>query len=318
MPCLYFTEEDVDQLLDMKSAVESMRSAFRRLAQDQIDNVPRVRARRQGIVLHSMSAADDGLGLVGWKQYTTTARGAIFHVALYDQESGQMRAMIAANRLGQLRTGAVTGLAAELLAATDFEQAGLFGTGWQAESQLEAIVTTCQLRKVNVYGRDRERRQEFCQRMSERLQIDVVPVDQPRQAVEEMPLVVTITTSKTPVFSAEWLDESSLVCAAGSNWLQKSELDRDTIEKAELVVCDDVGACQQEAGDFAASLEDGAFHWQNAHELATVVQEGAGWRAQHPGRAVFKSVGLALEDVALGAELLQRGEQRELGRPLPW
>ncbi len=82
MSCLYFTEDDVQQLLDMKSAVESMRSAFTRLAEGQIDNVPRVRARRQGIVLHSMSAADDGLELAGWKQYTTTAQGALFHVAL--------------------------------------------------------------------------------------------------------------------------------------------------------------------------------------------------------------------------------------------
>ena len=109
-----------------------------------------------------------------------------------------------------------------------------------------------------------------------------------------------------------------MVCAAGSNWLQKSELDRDTIEKAELVVCDDVAACREEAGDFAASLEQGEFHWQDARELATLVQEGAAWRAQHPGRAVFKSVGLALEDVALGALLLERAEEQGLGRPLPW
>ena len=318
MSCRYFTENDVEQLLDMKSAIESMRSAFQRLAQGQVDNVPRVRARRQGIVLHSMSAADDGLGLVGWKQYTTTAQGARFHVALYDQESGQMRAMIDANRLGQIRTGAVTGLAAELLAGKEIDQAGLFGTGWQAESQLEAIVTGCQLKKVNVYGRDPERRQEFCQRMSERLQVDVVPVDDPQQAVAEMPLVVTITTSKTPVFAGQWLRESSVVCAAGSNWLQKSELDRDTIEKAEVVVCDEVSACQQEAGDFAASLQAGEFDWQDAHQLAAVVEQGAAWRSQHPGRAVFKSVGLALEDVALGALLLERAQEQGVGSSLPW
>ena len=317
MNCLYLTEDDVQELLDMESAIESMRSAFQRLAQGHVDNVPRVRARRPGIVLHSMSAADEGLGLVGWKQYTTTSHGARFHVALYDQESGQMRAMIDANRLGQIRTGAVTGLAAELLAGKEIDQAGLFGTGWQAESQLEAIVTGCELKKVKVYGRDRDRRQEFCQRMSERLQIEVVPVDAPEQAVAEMPLVVTMTTSKTPVFSAQWLAESSVVCAAGSNWLQKSELDRDTIEKAEVVVCDEVSACQQEAGDFKASLQAGEFHWEDAHQLATVVEQGVTWRSQHPGRAVFKSVGLALEDVALGALLLERAQEQGVGSSLP-
>lgn len=318
MACQYFTEEDVEQLLDMKGAVESMRTAFQRLAQNQVDNVPRVRAKAPGIVLHSMSAVDQGLNLVGWKQYTTTARGAVFHVALYDQQSGEMRALIAANRLGQLRTGAVTGLAAQLLAGTEIEQAGLFGAGWQAESQLTAIVTSCHLKRVCVYSRDAQRRQLFCQRMSEQLQIDVVAVDQPRQAVAEMPLVVTMTTSKTPVFSGQWLEDTSVVCAAGSNWLQKSELDRDTIRQAEVVVCDDLQACQQEAGDFSASLAEGEFRWEDAHELATVVQQGAGWREQNPGRAVFKSVGLALEDVALGAELLRRAEERGMGRDLPW
>ena len=170
---------------------------------------------------------------------------------------------------------------------------------------------------MKVYGRDRDRRQEFCQRMSERLQIEVVPVDAPEQAVAEMPLVVTMTTSKTPVFSAQWLAESSVVCAAGSNWLQKSELDRDTIEKAEVVVCDEVSACQQEAGDFTASLQAGEFHWEDAHQLATVVEEGVTWRSQHPGRAVVKSGGLALEDGALGALLLERAQEQGVGSSLP-
>jgi ornithine cyclodeaminase/alanine dehydrogenase-like protein (mu-crystallin family) len=318
MSCLYLTEQDVESLLDMETAVETMRGVFRRVADQEVDNVPRVRARGPGIVLHSMCAADAGLGLVGWKQYTTTAQGALFHVALYDQQSGSMRAMIAANRLGQMRTGAVTGLAAELLAGPGIEQAGLFGSGWQAESQLAAIVATCQLKRVWVYSRDAPRRQQFCQQMSERLQVEVLPATEPGQAVQGMPLVVTMTTSKEPVFSGQWLEEGSVVCAAGSNWLQKTELDRDTIAQAEVVVCDDVQACRGEAGDFTEAIAAGEFQWEQAHQLATVVQQGAEWRAAHPGRVVFKSVGLALEDVALGSELLKRAEERGVGMALPW
>ena len=109
-----------------------------------------------------------------------------------------------------------------------------------------------------------------------------------------------------------------MVCAAGSNWLRKSELDRDTIRLAKLVVCDDVRACQQEAGDFSASLEHGEFRWEDAHELSAVVQQGTDWRKQNPGRVIFKSVGLALEDVALGAELLRQAKKQGMGRDLPW
>ncbi len=136
---LYLTESDVAELLDMPLAMQAVEEAFRRLSSGEAVNVPRARAQAPGIILHTMSAAAGYLGLVGWKCYTTTRQGAQFHVGLYDQESGRLVALIEANRLGQLRTGATTGVAVQCMAPADATEMGLFGAGWQAEAQLAAV-----------------------------------------------------------------------------------------------------------------------------------------------------------------------------------
>lgn len=304
----YLTESDVRQTLTMPMAIEAMRGAFRALSDGTAQDVPRTRARAKGIVLHSMSAAADYLGLVGWKQYTTTRHGAKFHVGLHSQETGELIALIEADRLGQLRTGAVTGLAVDLLAPSDVDQIGLFGTGWQAEGQLEAIAAVRPPKRVNCYSRNEEKRREFATRMSEALSIEVIPVPDPREAVEGMPVVVTATSSREPVFEGDWLSRGSLVCAVGSNWLKKAEIDVTTIRRAGAIVCDSIECCKNEAGDFVPAIESGDFDWSRATDLADVVSGKATLTPGPDAVTIFKSVGMAIEDVALGAVLLEEME----------
>ena len=128
MSALYLTEADVDRLLDIHVAIDAVEEAFRRLAAGEAINVPRQRAKGTGIVLHTMSAAAPYLGVVGWKAYTTSSHRARFHVGLYDADSGAPVALIEANRLGQLRTGATTGVAVEWMALLDAAEVGLFGS----------------------------------------------------------------------------------------------------------------------------------------------------------------------------------------------
>lgn len=317
MPCLFLTESDVEQLIDMSTAIAAVEQAFAEMAAGRVDNVPRQRAKANGIVLHSMSAAAEYLGLVGWKQYTTTREGAVFHVGLSDQQTGKLIALIQADRLGQMRTGAVSGVAAKVLARSDADRVGLIGSGWQAESQLEAIAVACQIQRATVFSRSEQRRVEFARRMSQRLQIEVVPVDQPQACVEDQPIVVTATTSRDPVFEGRWLAPGTLICAVGSNWLNKSELDRETIRRADRIVCDSIAACQHEAGDFGAALRAGDFTWNQAVELADIVNEPTRGRRDDDEIILFKSVGLAIEDVALGGRLIELARQRGVGTDLP-
>ncbi len=309
MPLLLLREEDVARLLDMPTTIRVVEEAFRQLAGGRAHNVPRQRARGTGIVLHSMSAAADYLGLVGWKQYTTTSTAAVFHVGLYDQASGDLIALIEANHLGRLRTGAVTGVAAKLLAVPDADQVGLFGTGWQAECQLAAVVATRNLKRALVYGRDPARRVAFASTMSQRLEIEVVPVNSPREAAENLPIVITATSSRQPVFDGDWLAPGTLVCAIGSNWLNKAEIDVTTLRRAHAVVCDNIAACQIEAGDFVAAEAAGEFTWSEVLELKDIIVGRVEARADAQDIIVFKSVGMALEDVAVGGELLKLAQQ---------
>lgn len=302
----HLTEQDVDRLLDMPAAIRAVEEAFRQLAAGQCDNVPRARAKGPGIVLHTMSAASAYLGLAGWKAYTTTKAGAHFHVGLYDHHSGELLALIEADRLGQLRTGATTGVAVQFLAPPEISEMGLFGAGRQARTQLEAVTAVRPIRRAFVYSRTEATRMAFADEMSERLKIEVMAVDRPQEAADDLPLVVTATSSTTPVFDGNGLAGGTLICAVGSNWLHKAEIDSDVIRRADHIVCDSVECCRREAGDFTEALERGLFTWSRAVDLADVVTGRAVGRTRSDGLVLFKSVGMAIEDIALGAVLLER------------
>jgi ornithine cyclodeaminase/alanine dehydrogenase-like protein (mu-crystallin family) len=313
---IYLTEAEVAELVDIKTAIEVCEVAFARLAAGEADNVPRVRAQAPGIVLHSMSAAAAYLGMVGWKCYTTTRQGARFHLGLYDA-GGALVALIEADKLGQLRTGATTGVAVQAMADPAAGEMGLFGAGWQAQSQLAAVAATRPIQVAYVYSRNEAKRDAFAERMSAALGIDVRPVDRPQEAAEDLPIVVTATTSREPVFDGAWLAEGTLVCAVGSNWLNRAEIDSTVVRRADNIVCDSVKACQNEAGDFVESLEKGIFDWSRAVELADVVTGRATGRNTRESITLFKSVGLALEDVALAAKIVERAREKKIGRELP-
>ncbi len=317
MSVLFLSENDVQRLLTMPQAIEALQRAFEALGQRKAQNVPRQRAVAGRTVLHMMGAADAQLGFSAWKCYFSTPQGVVFHVGLYEQATGRLVALMQANRLGQVRTGATSAVAARYLAPDGADKLGLFGTGYQARGQLEALACVLSLSQVFVYGRDPQRREAFAREMSEKLQLDVTPVDRPQEAAEELPVVVTATSSRQPVLEGRWLAPGALVIAMGSNWWHKAELDVDTIRRAHLVVCDDVECCRQEAGDFRQALEQGVFDWSEAISLAEVVCRRRSGRTPASDLVLFKSVGMALEDVAVATLVYRQARQQGLGTPLP-
>ena len=306
MSLLLLTEEDVRARLDMNTAIALLEEAFREWGEGRADNVARRRARAPGIVLHQMSAAYPFRNVVGFKTYTTTRSGARFHVALYDATSGSPIAILEADALGRLRTGAATGLAARILADPSADTMACIGCGRQAATQVEAIAAVRPLKEVKVYCRDEERRRAFADRITQQLEIPVTVCDSAEQAAENQPIVVTVTTSSQPVVDDSAIASGTLVCAVGSNWPHKRELHVETVRRCRPVVCDDVDACRLEAGELIGAAEAG-WSWSDAVSLKEIVAGkcpiadlGLGEDAPR----LFKSVGLALEDVALAAELV--------------
>lgn len=318
MPALYLTESDVTRLIDIRLAIDVMEEMFSALASGEAMNVPRQRAKAPGIVLHSMSASAPYLGLVGWKCYTTTKTAARFLVGLYDAHSGELAALIEADRLGQLRTGAATAVAARRMALPDAAELGLFGCGYQAETQLAAVAAVRGLKRAFVYSRTAEKRDRFAMRTTANSGIEVVPVDEPERAVAGLPIVITATTSATPVFAAHHLADGAFIAAIGSNWRSRAEIDAAVVARAENIVCDSVEACRHEPGDFVKALEQGVFDWTRAVDLCDVVSGRAAGRSRPQSVTLFKSVGLAIEDVALGGKLLELARQQSIGRELPF
>ncbi len=318
MPALFISEDEVRDLLDMEIAIEVVERAFQELAAGRAENISRARAPAPGpFFLHTMSASAEYLGVAGWKNYCTTPQGAHFLVGISSIESGELLALIEADYFGQLRTGAASGVATAYMARPESKVAGVFGSGKQARTQLKAICQVRDIQYVEVYSRNDERRSRFAEEMSELCNTEVVPVHAPDTAATEKDIVVTATTSKTPVFDGRVLDEGTHLNVIGSNFLQKAEIDVTTVRRADVIACDSIEQCRIEAGDFCEALTEHATDWPLMHELSAVVTGHETGRPQNESVTLFKSTGLAIEDVALGAKLLELARAENMGRPLP-
>ena len=318
MPAIYLTEDDVAWLLDMDAAIECVEESFRQWAFGKAENQPRRRTSAAGAMLHVLSAGADYLGYLGHKTYVTTRAGARFQFMLADAKDGQPVALIEANLLGQMRTGAASGVATKYMARPDATVVGCFGTGFQARSQLKAVCSVRRIERIDVYGRNDERRRAFADEIAEFCGVPTVAVHTPEEAAADKDIVVCATTSKAPLFDGHALNEGTHVNAIGSNYLTKAEVDVTTIRRSDHIVCDSLDACRLEAGDFVPALEDGSLDWSRVHELSDVVVGRETGRALPEDITLFKSVGLGLEDLAVAVRILERAREEGVGRPLPF
>jgi ornithine cyclodeaminase/alanine dehydrogenase-like protein (mu-crystallin family) len=304
---LYLTEEDVEALLDIEDAVEAVEGSFRRQAAGVIDNRPRYRVGLDGGQLAVMAASDLGLGVAGVKTYAAGANGARFVVVLFDAVSHELLAVIDADHLGRLRTGAATGVAAKHLAKEGARSLGVIGCGRQAETQIAAVRAALPaIDDVAVFCRDPERRDQFARK------VGATPVETHREASEQ-DIVVTITSSKDPVVRGEWLRPGALICAAGANVSSRRELDNTVLERAAFVCCDSKDDAELESGDLIEPVARGVLDWLEVHELAEVVSGEVAGRQADDDIVVFKSNGLAAWDVAAGVAALTRAKERGVG-----
>ncbi len=314
MPIL-LRESDVEALLPIADAIEALERAFRAQAEGRAANTPRTRVRWPGGALHVMAAGGPGLGYIGLKAYTTVRGQARFLVLLFEGESGALVALLEADALGRLRTGAATGLATRYLARPDARVVGMYGAGHQAATQLQAVCAVRAVEEVRVYSRTPDRREAFARRMGEALGIPVRAVDRPEATAEGADILITITSAQEPVLRGAWLRPGMHINAAGSNMLIRRELDEEAVTRADLIVIDDRDQGKIEAGDFVEPLERGRLQWGRVHELKDVVA-GRVRRLDPDQITLFKSLGVALEDVAVAALVYERARAQGIGEPV--
>jgi len=307
---LYLSEQDVDGLLTPEDALEAVEGSFRRLAEGVVENVPRRRLRLDGGALAVMSASDLGLGIAGVKTYAAGRGGTSFVLVLFDAVTDEAIALIEADRLGQFRTGAASGVAAKVLAAEGATSLGVIGAGTQAEMQVRCVrAAVPALEHVLVYSRTEERREQFAQTLG-------VEAAESAQDAAAQDVVVTITTSRDPVLRGDWLRPGALVCAAGANRPQARELDNAVLQRAAFVCCDSVENARIESGDLIEPVQQGVLDWLEVHELSEVVAGQVQGRQSADDIVVFKSNGIAAWDLAIGAVAVERARERGIGREL--
>jgi ornithine cyclodeaminase/alanine dehydrogenase-like protein (mu-crystallin family) len=313
---LFLREADVKALLTMDATLTALESAFRDWAAGDAANQPRRRVRGGGAVLATMSAALPSSGLIGFKAYTHAANAARFWLTLFDAADGRPRALIEADWLGQMRTGAASGLATKYLARPDSSVLTVIGAGHQALTQGLAVAAVQKLREVRVYSRNAGRAAACAGELRAALDVPVRPLAGLRDAVDGADIVTTITSAGQPIFPGEWLQPGQHLNVCGSNIPDRREVDGRTIARADLLVADDVDAARLEAGDLILAEREGQMSWGRLKSLRDVVAGATGHR-QPSDVTLFKSVGLAIEDVAAGAVVLQLAEARGIGVQLP-
>ena len=304
---LYLTETEVGELLAPTDALDAVEACFHRLAAGEIDNVPRQRTRFEDGSLAVMWAVDRELGLAGLKSYAAGHESTSFVVVLFETETTSLAAVIEADKLGQLRTGAASGVAAKHLARDDAASLGIIGCGWQARTQVACIREAVpSIERVVAFCRSADRLAEFCAEVG-------AEAGESHRDPAEQDVVVTVTTSRDPVLRGEWLRPGALVCAVGANDPRRRELDNAVLERAAFVCCDSLEQAKRESGDLIEPVEAGVLDWLEVQELQEVVAGELPGRQQPDDIVVFKSNGLAAWDVAAGSLVLERARERGIG-----
>jgi alanine dehydrogenase len=307
---LYLRESDVRELLSPAEAVEAIEACFGRIAGGAVQQAPRRRLPLVEGRLADMAASDLELGFAGVKAYAGFADGAAFVVALFSVERPELVAVIEADWLGRLRTGAASAVAAKYLARSGATSLGILGCGGQAETQVTCIrAAVPTIEHVVAYCRTERNLQEFCKR------VGAEPAESHREAAAH-DVVVTITTSRDPVLRGEWLQPGALVCAAGANNGRSRELDNVVLERASFVCCDWLEQARIESADLIEPVQTGVLDWLEVHELHEVVGGELPGRQSDDDIVVFKSNGLAAWDVAIAAAAVERARERGAGTEL--
>ena len=312
---LILTEAEVDGLLDMPSTLEAVEAVLRDRAEGRATNRARRRVALPKSGLNFMAAGAPEIGALGLKAYSVARTGARFYTMLFDPEGGELLSIMQSDKLGQMRTGAASGVATKYLAREDARTLGLYGAGWQAESQLEAIAAVRDLERVIVYSRREESRKEFAQKMGERLGMEIETTHSADEPAAQ-DIVVTATSSREPVLLGEWLRPGAHVNAAGSNFLFKSEIDREVVRRASFVCVDSREELGLEAGDLVQPLETGLILPEAVYELGQVIAGQVEGRQEPEDITLFASQGLALEDVAAARVVYDRAVERGVGRDI--
>jgi ornithine cyclodeaminase/alanine dehydrogenase-like protein (mu-crystallin family) len=307
---IYLNEQHAAQFVDMPSAVQAVRAAFAAQARGEAVNIPRARLAFGQRKLNLMAGGGRAPDRYALKSYGSAA----YHTLLYSAEQGLL-AIMEANLLGQIRTGAASAIATQAMARPDAGKVGLIGAGRQARTQIHALHCVGRATEVAVFARNRAKQTAFCEQLKSELALPVRAAGSAEEAVKGADIVVTATNSSTPVVMSEWLAPGTHVNAIGANASSRRELDPQIVLRAAMVVTDDIEQAKAEAAEFIDLARAGRLDWNDLIPLHRIVGS-PGFRRNRDDVTLFKSLGVGLEDLAIASLLYDRAVASGRFKPL--
>jgi len=316
---LFIDERCIAGLLTMDDALAAVEEVFREQGRGGVVNVPRVRAPLKGGILRITAGVLSYRGLYGVKVSSTAVfgRSAGRMFCLYREETGELCAIVQVFGMGALRTGAASGVATKFMANEDAKVLGVLGSGRQAKTQVDAVARVRRLAEVKVYSPTPANREKFCADVAARLGVRALPVASPEAAVRDSDVIVSATTSETPVVRGEWLKPGAHINAIGANYEHRRELDTAAVRMASFIAADDPEQARYEATDLVEPVREGVLTWDRVYPLADVVAGSRKPRSSARDVTLFKSLGVAIEDVALAARAYEKAVAQGVGISLP-
>lgn len=316
---LFLDEGCVKRLVTMEDALAAVEEVFGAQGRGGVFNVPRVRAPVKGGTLRITAAVLSYRGYYGVKVSST----AVFHsnagrmFCLYREETGELCAVVQVFAMGALRTGAASGIATKYLANPDADVLGVLGSGRQARTQVDAVCAVRPIREIRVWSPRAASREAFCDDVKNINKINCLHVDDPEAAVRGADVLITATTATEPVVQGAWLKPGVHINAIGANFEHRRELDTATVAAATFIATDDIEQVRYESTDLSAPVAEGKLSWDQVYSLGDVVAGKIKGRNTRDDVTLFKSLGVAIEDVALAARAYEKALQLGIGMTLP-
>jgi ornithine cyclodeaminase len=298
------TDADLERLPTMKIALGAIEQAFRANARGELISPPRhhVSFGKFGDLVFTIGGSIGDATPAGFRVYDTFgASNPTQIVAVWSAKDAELEGIVLGKKLGEIRTGAIGGIAIKYMSAPDAKQLGLIGAGHQARTQLEAAASVRDLELVRVHSRNPEKRSAFASEMQRRLNMEVRPVDNAQAAVEGADIVVCATTSPVPVVATEWLKPGTHINTVGPKTRNAHELGFDIAEKASVIATDSIEQIQAYPEPFFLPEE---FDADQVIDLADIVSGRVQIRQEAPQTTLFCSTGLAGTEVFLASELV--------------
>jgi alanine dehydrogenase len=315
-PALWVSEADVLALMDMGNAISALKRGLLLEAHGQALNMTKTHISwGQGSTLHAIGAVFPNAGFVGTKTWAHTSQGAGPLFILFDSNDGSLRAVIEAFRLGQLRTGAISGIATERLASEEADEFAIIGTGKQAMTQVRAVLAVRHIRRIHVFGRDQERRAQFTAQVRKEFGVEAVAESTIEAAVRNAGIITLVTRAKEPILDASMIAHGTHINAVGAIVPGNFELARNVLERANMVVVDSVSQARKLSSELIEFCGQEEVRWVKLRSLADIMESG-NLRSPNSDLTIFKSLGMGISDLSLAIELYEKAVKIGKGRDL--